>query len=152
MPSSSRTRCALANRGLPMAKRAGANRSDARVTNPMTICFLIGSAAADSGSAAARLARLRGARLVHCQDFDVLPGQVPQRSMIAIGASRMRELSGRQRRHLANLVGEGATLYVRGVAQSSATLDLRPFASVELAIAPERNAVGYRFTASPMLP
>lgn len=118
----------------------------------MATCFLIGSAAADPGCAAARLARLRGARLVHCQDFDALPGQLPQWSMIAIGASRMRELSGRQRRHLANLVGEGATLYVRGVAQRAATLDLTPFASAELAIAPQRDATGYRFTESPMLP
>jgi hypothetical protein len=118
----------------------------------MAICFLINSVAASANCAAARFARLRGARLVHCEDLDTLPGQISQRSMIAIGASRLRELPGRHRSHLANLVGQGATLCVRGVAQSCARLDLMPFASVELAIAPEHRAVGYRFTASRMLP
>jgi hypothetical protein len=118
----------------------------------MAICFLIDSVAVSANCAAARFARLRGARQVHCEDLDSLPGQLSQRSMIAISASRLRELSGRHRSHLANLVGEGATLYVRGVAQSCATLDLMPFASVELAIAPEHRAVGCRFTASRMLP
>jgi hypothetical protein len=118
----------------------------------MAICFLTDSVAASANCAAARFARLRGARLVHCEDLDSLPGQLSQRSMIAISPSRLRELSGRHRSHLANLVGEGATLYVRGVAQSCATLDLMPFASVELVIAPEHRAVGCRFTASRMLP
>jgi hypothetical protein len=118
----------------------------------MAICFLVDSVAASANCAAARFARLRGARLVHCEDLDTLPGHLSQRSMIAIGASRLRELRGRHRSHLANLVGQGATLYVRGVAQSCATLDLMPFASVELAIAPEHRAVGCRFTASRMLP
>src|SRR6185437_5013507 len=118
----------------------------------MDTCFLIDSVAASGDCAAARFARLRGARLVHCEDLDSLPGQLSQRSMIAISGSRLRELSGRHSSHLANLVGEGATLYVRGVAQNCATLDLVPFASVELAIAPEQRAVGCRFTASRMLP
>jgi hypothetical protein len=81
-----------------------------------------------------------------------LPGHLPQLSMIAISTSRLLELSERQSCHLANLVGEGATLYVRGIDQRCAALNLMPFASVELAIAPERRAVGYRFTANPMLP
>ena len=85
-------------------------------------------------------------------DPDALPGHLPRRSMIAIDASQMRQLSGRHRQHLAHLVGAGATLYVRGVARGCATIDFRPFAAVELAIAPERRAVGYRFTASRMLP
>jgi hypothetical protein len=76
----------------------------------MAICFLIDSVAASADCAAARFTRLRGARLVHCEDLDSLPGQLSQRSMIAISASRLRELSGRHRSHLANLVGEGATL------------------------------------------
>jgi hypothetical protein len=118
----------------------------------MAICFLIDSVAASADCAAARFARLRGARLVHCEALDTLPDQLSQRSMIAISASRLRELSSRHKSHLANLVGEGATLYVRGVAQGCATLDLMPFASVELAIAPEHRAVWCRFTASRMLP
>ena len=119
----------------------------------MAICFLINSGvAAGADCAAARFARLRGARLVHCPDFDALPGQLPQRSMIALAGSRLRDASGRHRWHLANLVGEGATLYIRGVAPRSATLDLRPFAPVELAIAAESRTVGYRFTESRMLP
>ena len=118
----------------------------------MATCFLIDSAASAAGWAAARFSRLRGSRLVQCRDLDALPGQLPQGSMVAISASRLPELSGRHRRHLARLVGGGATLYVRGVAPPSVTLDLRPFAPIELAIAPERRAVGYRFTASKMLP
>jgi hypothetical protein len=118
----------------------------------MATCFFIDRAAASADCAAARLARLRGARIVHCKDFDALPGQLPQQSMIAIGAACLRKLSGRQRWRLANLVGEGATLYARGVDQRYATVNLMPFVSVELAIAPERRSVGYRFTASPMLP
>jgi len=118
----------------------------------MEICFLIDSVAASADCAAARFARLRGARLVHCEALDTLPAQLSQRSMITISASRQRELSNRHKSHLANLVGEGATLYVRGVAQGCATLDLMPFASVELAIAPEHRALGCRFTASQMLP
>lgn len=118
----------------------------------MATCFLIDSAGPDAGCAAARFARLRGAQIVHCRDLDALPAQLPQGSMVAISASRLPELSGRHRRQLARLVGESATLYVRGVAPHSVTLDLRPFAPVELAIAPERRAVGYRFVASRMLP
>lgn len=89
---------------------------------------------------------------MHCKGPDTLPGHLPQPSMIAISTSRLLELSERQSCHLANLVGEGATLYVRGIDQRCAALNLMPFASVELAIAPERRAVGYRFTANPMLP
>lgn len=72
--------------------------------------------------------------------------------MIAIGAAGLRELSGRRRWRLANLVAEGATLYVRGVDRRYGTVNLMPFAAVEPAIAPEHRSVGYRFTASPMLP
>jgi hypothetical protein len=118
----------------------------------MATCFLIDSVAASAGCAAARFARLRGARLVPCVSFDALPEQLPQSSMIALSASRMRQLAGRHKSHLANLVGEGATLYLRGVAPRSPTIDLRPFAPVELAIAGETRAIGYRFTASRMLP
>ncbi|MGZ6241299.1 MAG: hypothetical protein ACXWN9_01835 [Candidatus Binataceae bacterium] len=116
----------------------------------MATCFLIDSAAA--GAAAARLARVRGARLIHCSDLDPLPEQIPQGSMIAIGAARMREFPRHRKGHLLSLVGQGATLYVRGVAGGARTLDLRPFAPIELAIASERRAVAYRFTASRMLP
>jgi hypothetical protein len=73
----------------------------------MAICFLIDSVAASADCAAARFARLRGARLLHCEDLDTLPGQLSQRSMIAISASRLRELSSRRKSQLANLVGEG---------------------------------------------
>ncbi|MGZ6204618.1 MAG: hypothetical protein ACXWMT_06835 [Candidatus Binataceae bacterium] len=116
----------------------------------MATCFLIDSAAA--GAAAARLARVRGARLIHCSGLDALPEQIPQGSMIAIGAARMREFPRHRKGHLLSLVGQGATLYVRGVAGGARTLDLRPFAPIELAIASERRAVAYRFTASRMLP
>lgn len=118
----------------------------------MATCLPIDNAAASAGSAAARFARLRGVRLVHCEDLDTWPGQLPERSMIAISASRLWELSAGLKRHLAHLVGEGATLYVRGIARRRATLDLAPFAPGALAIACERRAVGYRFTASRMLP
>lgn len=118
----------------------------------MAICFLINNVEARSNHVAARFAQLRDAHLVLCNDLDALPIRRSQRSMIAISASRLRELSGRHKSHLANLVGEGATLYVRGVARGCATLDLKPFASLELAIAAEHRAVGYRFTESRMLP
>jgi len=116
----------------------------------MATCFLLDSAAADTASA--RLARVRGARLIHCDGLDALPEQIPQGSMIAIGAARMRDFSRHRKDHLLSLVGQGATLYVRGVAGAARTLDLRPFAPIELAIASERRAVAYRFTASRMLP
>jgi hypothetical protein len=116
----------------------------------MATCFLIDSAAA--GAAAAHLARVRGARLIHCNGLDALPEQIPQGSMMAIGAARMPEFRRHRKGHLLSLVGQGATLYVRGVAGGARTLDLRPFAPIELAIASERRAVAYRFTASRMLP
>jgi hypothetical protein len=118
----------------------------------MAICFLINNVEARSNHVAARFAQLRNAHLVLCHDLDALPIRRSRRSMIAISASRLRELSGRHKSHLANLVGEGATLYVRGVARGCATLDLKPFASLELAIAAEHRAVGYCFTESRMLP
>ncbi len=118
----------------------------------MASCFLIDNVEASAGHVAARFAQLRGAHLVRCNDLDALPVRRSQRSMIAISASRRQGLSDRHKSHLANLVGEGATLYVRGVARGCATLDLKPFASVELAIAAEHRAVGYRFTESRMLP
>jgi len=64
----------------------------------------------------------------------------------------MREFRRHRKGRLLSLVGQGATLYVRGVAGGAQTLDLRPFAPIELAIASERRAVAYRFTASRMLP
>ncbi len=115
----------------------------------MAICFLID---ASEQCAAARFARLRGASLAPCAKLDALPGQISQPSMIAVGLSRLQRLSLRHRAHIANLVGQGATLYVRGLPDGCATLDLKPFASIALAIARERRAMSYRFTASAMLP
>src|SRR4029077_454731 len=48
--------------------------------------------------------------------------------------------------------GQGAALYVRGLLHGCATLDLMPFASMKLVIAPECRAISYRFTTSRMLP
>ena len=115
----------------------------------MAICFLIDASEQD---AAARYARLRGALVVPCEKVDALPAQISQPSMIALHCSRLQQLSSRNRAHIANLVDQGATLYVRGLPQACAALDLKPFAPMRLAIAPERRATSYRFMASRMLP
>jgi hypothetical protein len=115
----------------------------------MTICFLID---ASEQCAAARYARLRGALVAPCEKLDALPAQISQSSMIAMSCSRLQQLSSRRRAQIANLVGQGATLYVRGLPQGCAALDLKPFVPTRLAIASERRATSYRFTASRMLP
>jgi len=89
---------------------------------------------------------------MRCEDPNALPGQISQPSMIALSPSHLQELSCTHRSHIANLVGQGATLYVRGLLRGHSTLDLMPFASMKLVIAPEMRAVSYRFTASPMIP
>jgi hypothetical protein len=103
-------------------------------------------------SSAARFARLRGIGLVQCEEVDALPVRVPGPTIIAIGASRWQALSDRGRGHLAKLVGGGAVLYLRGLPQPDGLLDLAPFAQGEVKISREHRAVGYRFTASRMLP
>jgi hypothetical protein len=118
----------------------------------MATCFLIDSPGIGADSAAARLARLRGAPLTHCRDAEALPGEAARRAMIAIGASRLPQLSAYQRSHLANAVSQGATLYVRGAAPVAGKLRLAPFAPLDAPIASEGRALGYRFTESPMLP
>ncbi len=115
-------------------------------------CPLIGHDGTIDVSPAARFARLRGIGLVHCEEVDGLPVRVPGPTMIAIGASRWQALSDRGRRHLAKLVGEGAALYLRGLPQPDGLLNLAPFTQGGVRISRERRAVGYRFTASRMLP
>src|SRR5690348_14319865 len=118
----------------------------------MSICFLIDSVPLSEECAAGRFARLRGACVMRCEDPNALPGQISQPSMIALCPSHLQEFSCTHRSHIANLVGQGATLYVRGLLRGHSTLDLMPFASMKLVIAPEMRVVSYRFTASPMIP
>lgn len=118
----------------------------------MATCWLIDDGAAGARSSAVRFARLRGVELVRCRDLDALPGRIRGGAMIAIGAPRLRGLPDCHQRRLAGLVGEGAALYVRGAPRPGAPLELAPFAPLRVAVASERRAVGYRFTASPMLP
>src|SRR5215831_2313391 len=92
-----------------------------------------------TASPAARFARLRRVGLVHCEEVDALPARVAGPTMIAIGAARWHTLSDRGRRHLAKLVGEGAALYLRGLPQPGALLDLAPFALGGVKIALERR-------------
>ena len=81
-----------------------------------------------------------------------MPGQVGQPTMVAISASRLDTLSVQCKRHLASLADQGAVLYVRGLPPPGASLDLAPFAESDATISPECRAVGYRFSASSMLP
>jgi hypothetical protein len=92
----------------------------------MSICFLIDSAPAIEECAAARFARLRGTFVTRCEDPAALPGQISQPSMIVVSPSRLQELSCGYRSRIANLVGQGAALYVRGLLHGCATLDLMP--------------------------
>jgi hypothetical protein len=118
----------------------------------MATCFLVDSKETGANSTVAGLARVRGARLMHCRGAEALPGEAARQGIVAIGASRLRQLPIHQRSQLASAVGQGATLYVRGIASGADKLDLAPFAPLDAPLAPERRAVGYRFTESPMLP
>jgi hypothetical protein len=115
-------------------------------------CWLIGNSALDEHSSAACFARLRGLVPSSVADTQALPDRIREPTMIAISTSRLQTLSPDRRRDLANLVEEGAVLYVRGLPRSDTDLDLMPFAQANAAIAVEPRAVGYRFTASRMLP
>jgi hypothetical protein len=99
-----------------------------------------------------RFARLRGIALVRREDLDTLPARSTEPTMIAMGASPWQALPGHAKRHIANLVGEGAVLYVRGLPQPGAGLDLAPFAQSAVTIGQERRAASYRFTRSQRLP
>ncbi|HEY2523545.1 MAG TPA: hypothetical protein VGI29_00695 [Candidatus Binataceae bacterium] len=98
------------------------------------------------------MARWRGGRLMQGRGSEALPGEAARQSIVAVGASRLRQLPVYQRSQLASAVGQGATLYVRGTAPGADKLDLAPFAPLDAPIAPERRAVGYRFAENPMLP
>ena len=114
-------------------------------------CWLIGGDASRQ-SCAARFARLRGIGPRDCDDVESMPGQIREPTMIAISSARLCSLSAGGKRHLANLVEQGAVLYVRGVPRPGDRLDLGPFAQSDATIAPECRAVGYRFTSSRILP
>jgi hypothetical protein len=118
----------------------------------MAICFLIDSPSGRPGSAAARFARFREIPLLRSGEAASLPSQAPPNSLIAIGGSHFQALSPHEKKHLASLTGDGATLYIRGLPKHRASIDLAPFAPLELPIAPEHRASGYRLGASRMLP
>jgi hypothetical protein len=118
----------------------------------MATCFLIDSRPAEHFSAVARFAQLREVSVLRCSDIAAIPSNAPASSLITIGASRLQEIAAREKRQLANLVSEGLTLYVRGLPKNRASLDLAPFAPLELPISSEFRASASRLTASRMLP
>ncbi len=134
------------------AQATGAHRSQASFAKVAANCWLMNNSAAGAGSSAARFARLRGVGVVDCYDVDALPARISGPALIAIDAARWDALPPRGKRHLAILVGDGATLYVRGTPPSRPMLDLAPFGPSDLTIGQENRAVGYRFTTSRMLP
>jgi len=116
-------------------------------------CWLIDDeAVAREHHAATRFARLRGIVARPCRDVESIPAQLGKPTLIAIRAAALYRLSGDARQHLAGLVGQGSTLYVRGLPEPGDALDLTPFAQSSVRIAGQIRAAAYRFTASAMLP
>lgn len=122
------------------------------VANAAATSWLIGGGAVGQRSCAARFARLRGMDRRDCEDVESIPDQIGAPTMIAIGAARLHTLSASARQHLASLVGQGAALYVRGLPPPGIPLELPPFAQSDATVAAECHAIGYRFTASRILP
>ncbi len=113
----------------------------------------IGDAARARTLLAMQFARLRGVPLTPWREQGGLPADEPRSvALITIDTPRLLGLADERRRQLAGLVAMGAVLYVRGLPRRTATLDLAPFAPARATVVGERRAVGYRFTAHPLLP
>jgi hypothetical protein len=125
---------------------------DASVANAAASCWLLDGAGAGRHSCAARFARLRGIIFRECADVESIPAEVRGPTMVAVSAAHLHAIPAPGKRHLANLVAQGASLYVRGVPPAGAALDLAPFVQSHVIIDPETRATRYRFSASRMLP
>ncbi len=115
-------------------------------------CWLIDVGKAPGRSLVAQYAQLRQCALNLCSSPTDLPAIATPRMLIAIQGTQLNGLAPFFQAHMAALVRAGATLYVRGIDDSSTSLAPEPLPLASVRVAPKQAARAYLFSASPKVP
>jgi len=115
-------------------------------------CWLIDDGNGGAQALVAQYAALRNCEPKRCRSTTDLPAGAARDTLIAMPGAKLDDLEVDARAHLAALVRTGATLYVRGIADGSATIAQQPFPWSPVRVAPKQSACAYTFSASPMVP